>query len=34
MFAIEYGILRRDYREVFSLASTRQGNRSLPNTWP
>ncbi len=34
MFATEYGILRKDYKGVFSPSSTRQGNRSLPNTWP
>jgi hypothetical protein len=33
MFATEYGILRRDYKRMFSLPSTNQGNHSLPNNW-
>jgi hypothetical protein len=33
MFAIEYDILKKEYKGKFFLTSTRQGNRSLPNTW-
>jgi len=34
MFATEYSILRKEYKGMFFLTSTRQGNRSLPNNQP